>query len=107
MWRPSKVILDTVALANLVGADWLNNRNAIPNALGRPQAKITPALASFRCGDGRVGDVHRAAIIPIAIVVYTRHFMAYVADNDIPVLLGKEASGLSAVFSTFANVSRP
>ena len=72
--RPSKVILDTEASANLVGVDWLNNRNAILKALGRPQAKITPAFASFRYGGGRVGDVHRAAIIPIAIAGCTGHF---------------------------------
>ena len=86
--RPSKVILDTGASANLAGADWLNNHNAILKALGRPQAKIAPAFASFRYGDGCVGDVHRAAIIPIAIVGYAGHFMAYVVDADIPALLG-------------------
>ena len=89
--RPSKVILDTGASANLVGVSWLDTHNAILKALGRPQAKITPAFASFRYGDGRVGDVHRAAIIPIAIVGYTGHFMAYVVDADIPALSGKEA----------------
>ena len=88
----SKVILDTGASANLVGVSWLNNRNAILKALGRHQAKITPAFASFRYGGGRVGDVRRAAIIPIAIVGHAGHFMAYVVDADIPALLGKEAS---------------
>ena len=87
----SKVILDTGASANLVGASWLNNHNAILKASGRPQAKITPAFATFRCGDGRVGDVRRAAIIPIAIAGHTGHFMAYVVDAEIPALLGKEA----------------
>ena len=57
----------------------------------RPLAKIAPAFASFRYGDGRVGDVHRAAVILIAIVGYAGHFMAYVVDADIPALLGKEA----------------
>ena len=89
--RHSTVIIGTRALANLVGAHWLNNRNAILKALGRPLAKIAPAFASFRYGDGRVGDVHRAAIIPIAIVGYAGHFMAYVVEADIPALLGEEA----------------
>ena len=85
------VILDTGASANLVGAKWLNNHNAILKALGRPSAKIAPAFASFRYGDGRVGDVHRAAIIPIAIVGYAGHFMAYVVEADIPALLERKA----------------
>ena len=89
--RHSTAIIDTGASANLVGVNWLNNRNAILKALGRPLAKIAPAFASFRYGDGRVGDVHRAAVIPIAIVGYAGHFMAYVVDADIPALLGKEA----------------
>ena len=71
--------------------NWPNSRSAILQALGRPLAKITPGFASFRYGDGRVGDVHRAAVIPIAIVGYAGHFMAYVVDADIPALLGKEA----------------
>ena len=74
----SKVILDTGASANLVGASWLNNHNAILKASGRPQAKIAPAFASFRYGGGRVGDVHCAAMIPIAIAGHAGHFMAYV-----------------------------
>ena len=86
--RPSKVILDTGASANLVGADWLNNHNAILKALGRPQAKITPAFASFRYGDGRVRGAHRAAIIPIPIAGYTGRYMAYVVDADIPLEMG-------------------
>ena len=48
-------------------------------------------FSSFRYGDGRVGYGHRAAVIPIAIVGYTGHFMAYVVDADIPALLGKGA----------------
>ena len=87
----SKVILDTGASANLAGVSWLNNHDAILKALGRPQAKITLAFDSFRYGNGRVGDVHRAAIIPIAIVGHTGHFTAYVVDADIPALSGKEA----------------
>ena len=78
---PSKVILDTRASANLVGVGWLNNHNAILEALGRPPAKITPAFARFRYGDGRGGDVRRAAIIPIAFVGVTGHLMAYVVDG--------------------------
>ena len=84
-------ILETEASANLVGANWPGNRNAILKALGRPLAKITPAFASFRYGDGRVGDIHRAAGISIAIVGYIGHFMAYVVDADTPALLGGEA----------------
>ena len=89
---PSKVILDTGASANLVGAGWLNNHNSILKALGRPPAKIMPAFARSRYGDGRVGDVRRAASIPIAIAGATGHFMANVVDADVPALLGKEAS---------------
>ena len=90
---PSKVILDTGASANLVGVSWLNNHNAILKALGRPQAKITPAFASFRFGGGRVGGVRRAAMTPNAIAGHTGHFSAYVVDGEIPALLGKEALG--------------
>ena len=75
----------------MVGASWLNNHNAILKALGRPQAKIAPASASFRCGGGRVGGVREAAIIPTAIAGLTGHFMAFVVDAEIPAILGKEA----------------
>ena len=91
--RDSAVIIDTGASANLAGANRLNNRNAILRALGRPLAKLAPAFASFRIDDGRAGDVRKAAIIPIAIIGYTGQFMTYVADADIPALLGKEAMG--------------
>ena len=89
--RHSTAIIDTGASANLVGANWLNNHNAIRKASGRPLAKITPASSSYRYGDGRVGDVHRAAVVPIAIVGYAGHFMAYVVDADFPASLGQEA----------------
>ena len=87
----STVIIDTAASANLVGVKWLNNPNATLRSLGRPPAKHKEALASFRYGDGRVGDVHNAAVIPIAIAGYTGQFMAYAVDADIPALLGKQA----------------
>ena len=67
-------------------------------------AKIAPAFASFRYGDGRVGDVRRAAVIPIAIVGYAGHFMAYVVEADAPALLGRRPSKLSAAISIFVNV---
>ena len=60
-------------------------------SVGRPQASVREAFASFRYGDGRVGDVHQAALIPIAIAGCTGQFMAYVVDAEIPALLGKEA----------------
>ena len=85
--RHIAVVIGTGASANLDGAKWLNNHNAIPKALGRPLAKIAPAFASFRYGDGRVGDVRRAAIIPNGIVGAD----ADIADADIPALLDKEA----------------
>ena len=72
--------------------NWLNNHNAKLKALGRPLAKITPAFANFRYGNGHVGEVHRSAIIPIAIAGRTGHLMAYVVDADIPALMGKMPS---------------
>ena len=89
--RRSAVIIDTGTSANLAAANWLRNRDAILKALGRPLPKITPAFASFRYGDGRVSDVHWAAILPFATVGYAGHFMAYVVEADIPALPGKEA----------------
>ena len=59
--------------------------------MGRPLAKITLAFSSFRYGDGRVGDVRRAAVVPVAIVGYAGRFMAHVVDADIPALLRKVA----------------
>ena len=91
--RHGSVIIDTGASANLVGANRLKNHNANLKAWGRPLAKTTPAFASFRYGDGRVGNVCRAAIIPIGVAGYTGQYMAYVADADIPALLGREALG--------------
>ena len=87
----SVVIIDTGASANLVGAKWLEKHNLILRSIGRPQASVREAFASFRYGDGRVGDVHKAALIPIAIAGCTGQFMAYVVDAEIPALLGKEA----------------
>ena len=87
----SVVIIDTGASANLVGAKWLEKRNQILRSIGRPQARVKEAFASFRYGDGRIGNVHKAAIIPIAIAGCAGQFMAYVADAEIPALLGKEA----------------
>ena len=104
--RHSTAIIDTGASANLVGVNWLNDHNAILKALGRPLAKIAPAFASFRHGDGRVGDVHRAAILPIAIVGYAGHFMAYVAEADIPALLEKEALATLAGHRNFCERGR-
>ena len=86
----SAVIIDTGASANPVGARWPNNHNAILRSLGRDEAKGAPASASFRYGDGHVGIVHKAAIVPMATMGRTGHFVAYVADADIPALLGKE-----------------
>ena len=62
--------------------------------MGRPVAKLSPAFASFRFGDGRVGDVHKAAASPIAIVGYTAQFIACVADADIPAPLGRATRGI-------------
>ena len=89
--RDGAVIIDTGASAILVGVNWLNNRNSILRALGRPLAEHAPAFAGLRYGDGRVGDVHEAALTLIAIVGHTGQCIAYVADADIPALLGKEA----------------
>ena len=89
--RHSTVIIDTGASANLVGVNRLNNHKAILSALGRPLAKTAPAFASSRYSDDRVGDVYRAAIIPIAIVGNAGQFTAYVADAEIRALLGREA----------------
>ena len=87
----SVVIIDTGASANLVGADWLEKRNLILQSIGRPQAGVREASASFRYGDGRTGDVHKAAITPISIAGCTGQVMAYVVGAEIPALLGKEA----------------
>lgn len=103
--RHSTVIIDTGNSANLVGAKWLNNHNAILRGSGRPLAKITPAFASFRYGDGRIGDARRAACIPIAIVGYAGQLMAYVADADIPTFLGEEALETLSVISTLVSAS--
>ena len=88
--RHCAVILDTGASANLVGANRLNNRNAILMASGRPSA-----FASFRYGDSRVGDVRRAAVTLIGIAGYTGHFLAYVVVRGwhFLALPGKEAFG--------------
>ena len=89
--RRSMLVRDAGAAASLVGSHWLNNHNDALRASGRPLAQIVPAFASFRYGDGHVGEVHRAALLPIAIAGYTGRIMAYVADSDIPDLVGKEA----------------
>ena len=89
--RDSVVIIDTGASANLVGAKWLEKHNLILRSIGRPQASVREAFASFRYGDGRVGDVHKAALIPLAIAGCTGHFMAYVVVAEIPALLEKAA----------------
>ena len=86
-------ISDKGSPANLVGARWLNNRNAILRTLGRAGAKLTPASARRNDG-GHVGDVgiaHMAATAPIAVMGCTGHLMAYVVDADVPAPLGGDA----------------
>ena len=102
-------ISDKGSPANLVGARWLNNRNAILRTLGRAGAKLTPASARRNDG-GHVGDVgiaHMAATAPIAVMGCTGHLMAYVVDADVPAPLGGEAPGPSALILIFVSVFRP
>ena len=70
----SAAITDTGASANLVGVKLLNNRNTFRRSVGRPTTNLTAASASFRYGDGRVGDVHCPAFIPTAIMGFTGQF---------------------------------
>ena len=69
----------------------MEKHNLILRSIGRPQASVREAFASLRYGDGRVGDVHQAALIPIAFAGCTGQFMAYVVDAEIPALSGKGA----------------
>ena len=46
--RDSVVIIDTGASANLVGVKWLEKRNLILRSIGRTQASVREAFASFR-----------------------------------------------------------
>ena len=82
----SVAIIDTGASASR-----LEKRKLILRSIGKPQASVREAFASFRYGDGRVGDVHKAAHIPIAIAGCAGQFMAYVVDAEIPALLGRVA----------------
>ena len=84
-------ILDTGASVNLAHLNRLANRNAILASFGIDKARIVPADASFKFGDGRIGDVHKAAVFTIDIAGHIGKTTAVAVDADIPALYGDDA----------------
>ena len=87
----SAVILDTGATANLVCFRWLRRQNELLVNRGIPEVTTFPALATFKVGDGRTGEVCHAADITVGVAGIKGKFTAFVSDSDIPVALGKGA----------------
>ena len=85
------VVLDTGATANLVGYSWLARQNRILERRGTLRATTLPSKATFRFGDGRLGEERHAADIPVGNTGNRGMFPAFALDGDVPALLPKGA----------------
>ena len=72
------------APSNSVCVRWLENHNRITNRKGYQEVSTYPSSARFRFGDGRLGDVRRAADIPVGVAGGEGASTAFVLDVDIP-----------------------
>ena len=87
----SVVILDTGATVNLVCFQWLRLHNELLARRGVPKVSTYQAHATFKFGDGRTGEVYRAADIAVGVAGIKGVFAAFVLDSDIPAQLSKGA----------------
>ena len=84
-------ILEPGATANLVRFQWLRRHNELLVRRGFPAATTYQAHATFKFGDGRAGEVCRAADITVGVAGVKGVFTAFVLDSENPALLSKGA----------------
>ena len=82
----SAAALGAGATANLVRFSGLARRDSIPEKNGFPIVTTCPSRARFRFGDGRLGEVRRAADSPVWVAGNKGKFTAFVLAADIPSL---------------------
>ena len=87
------VVSDTGATANLVCSSCLPRHKRIPDRRGIPRVTTYPSKARFRFGDGRLGEIRRAADTSVGAAGNRGKFTALVLEADIPALLRGGASG--------------
>ena len=87
MTDDSAVVLDTGATANLVSVRRLTHSNSLLGEMGLPRVTTHPAMARFKFGEGRMGDVRSAAEITVGIAGANGNFTVFVLDADTPALL--------------------
>ena len=92
-WAICGLALETGAAADLVCHKWIANHNLFLQKLGLPKMLSYSAAARFKFGDGRVGEVKRAADIEVGIPGCKGASAASVLDAEIPALLRKGALG--------------
>ena len=89
----SVVVLDTGATANSVCFKWLGNHNSYLRKLGSQKVAPPPTTARLKCGDGRVGEVRRAADTQVGVAGSRGACTAFALEADIPALLREGAPG--------------
>ena len=87
----SAAVSDTGATAGLARFRWLEHYSLILQRGGNRQVTTYPASARFRFGDGHLGEVCRAADIPVGFAGGKGKFATFALDADIPELLRKGA----------------
>ena len=85
------MVLGTGAAANLSRLRLLEHHNRILEQRGYRKVSTCPSPTSFRFGDGRQGEVRRAADTPVGAEGSKGKFTASVLDTDSPALLRKGA----------------
>ena len=78
------MVADAGAAANLVCFRWLEHQNRLLEKMERRKASTYPSATGFRCGDGRLRDVRRAANIPVGIAEGQGKPTAFVLSAEIP-----------------------
>ena len=87
------VALGMGAVADLSCFRCLARHNRILERYEIPRATTYPLKARARFGDGRRGEVRRAADMPVGIAGNGDKFTAFELDADIPAFLRKGAMG--------------
>ena len=82
----SVLVLDSGFTANLVCFRWLEHRNRLLEEKGCQKASPDPSAARVRFGDGRLGEVRRAADILVGIAGKKGIFAAFASDAGAPAL---------------------
>ena len=88
----SVAVLNLGATANLVCFRWPERRNRFLGRHSLQRVSVYQLEATFRFGDGRVGEVRYAAGITVGIVGNKGTFAASVLDADSPALLRDAAA---------------